>query len=204
MILLIDNYDSFVHNLARYLSELGVTHKIVRNDQQTADNLLSDRPEAIILSPGPCTPKEAGVSIELVKQAAEQAIPLLGVCLGHQTIADAFGGATVRAGKPRHGKTSPVQHNGHPLFKDHPNPFAATRYHSLVANIDSAVDLVPLAHATDDGELMAMAHRTLPIFGVQFHPESILTMCGHQLLMNFLDLAHLAHKGLPHHKERAA
>lgn len=204
MILLIDNYDSFVHNLARYLSELGVTHKIVRNDQQSADNLLSDRPEAIILSPGPCTPKEAGVSIELVKQAAEQAIPLLGVCLGHQTIADAFGGATIRAGKPRHGKTSPVHHNGHPLFKDHPNPFTATRYHSLVADIGSAVELAPLAHATDDGELMAMAHRTLPIFGVQFHPESILTMCGHQLLMNFLDLAHLPHKGLPRHKERAA
>ncbi|MEQ9519762.1 MAG: aminodeoxychorismate/anthranilate synthase component II [Parvibaculum sp.] len=204
MILLIDNYDSFVHNLARYLSELGVPHKTVRNDEKTALELIGAKPDAIILSPGPCTPKEAGISIDLTRLAATHTVPLLGVCLGHQTIAEAFGGTTERAKQPRHGKTSPIHHKEHPLFSAHPNPFTATRYHSLIANIDAAPELVDLAHATDDGELMALAHAHLPIFGVQFHPESILTTHGHQLLMNFLDLARVPHGDLPKQKECVA
>ncbi len=204
MILLIDNYDSFVHNLARYLSELGVSHNVLRNDQASRDELIKTKPDAIILSPGPCTPKEAGVSVELVRRAAVHQIPLLGVCLGHQAIAEAFGGQTIRAKHPRHGKTSPVRYVTHPLFAAHTNPFVATRYHSLVANIETAPDLTPLAWATDDGELMALAHKHLPVFGVQFHPESILTPHGHQLLMNFLDLAEIAHGHLPQERERSA
>ena len=184
MILLIDNYDSFVHNLARYLSELGVSHNVLRNDQASAEELIKTKPDAIILSPGPCTPKEAGVSVELVRRAAVHQIPLLGVCLGHQAIAEAFGGQTIRAKNPRHGKTSPVRYVTHPLFAAHTNPF--------------------VAWATDDGELMALAHKHLPVFGVQFHPESILTPHGHQLLMNFLDLAEIAHGHLPQERERSA
>lgn len=193
MILLIDNYDSFVHNLARYLGELGCDRKVVRNDAAGIDELLALKPEAILLSPGPCTPKEAGISTGLVEAAAHRQIPLLGVCLGHQCIAEAFGGATVRATKPRHGKTSRIRHDSHPLFRNMPNPFPAARYHSLIAELPESGPLEPVAYAEDDGHLMALAHEHLPVFGIQFHPESILTGQGHQLLANFLGLAGITH-----------
>ncbi|PCJ69749.1 MAG: aminodeoxychorismate/anthranilate synthase component II [Rhodobiaceae bacterium] len=193
MILLIDNYDSFVHNLARYLGELDCERRVVRNDSTSAEALCDEKPDAIILSPGPCTPADAGISIDIVHLAAEKHIPLLGVCLGHQCIAEAFGGTTVRAKAPRHGKTSLIAHEGHGLFATLPNPFAAARYHSLISELGVASPLIPIATATDDAHLMAFSHQSLPIFGVQFHPESILTPHGHQVLANFLTLA-----GLPH------
>lgn len=204
MIVLIDNYDSFVHNLARYLGELGCERRVVRNDATSADALFDEDPDAIILSPGPCTPTDAGISIDTVRLAAEKHIPLLGVCLGHQCIAEAFGGTTVRAKRPRHGKTSPITHGGHGLFADLPNPFAAARYHSLIAELREPTPLVPIATATDDHHLMALAHKSLPIFGIQFHPESILTPYGHQILANFLTLAGITHKTPPLRAELSA
>jgi len=188
MILLIDNYDSFVHNLARYVGELGHARRVIRNDAVSVDEILASQPEAIILSPGPCTPDRAGVSIELAREAARAHVPLLGVCLGHQAIAAAFGDKIMRAKHPLHGKASRIGHDGDALFKGLPNPFAAGRYHSLVAELQSGSMLVPIAHA-DDGELMALRHASAPIYGVQFHPESVLTEHGHQLIGNFLSLA---------------
>lgn len=204
MILLVDNYDSFVHNLARYIGELGCDRQVVRNDETGIDDLLQQTPEAIILSPGPCTPTEAGISKDLVNAAAANNIPLLGVCLGHQCIAEAFGGNTMRARKPRHGKTSMIGHENHPLFQQLPNPFAAARYHSLVAELDPAGPLLPIAAAKDDGHLMGLTHKNLPIFGVQFHPESVLTRQGHQLLANFLDLADIPHGAVPQQADISA
>ncbi len=201
MIALIDNYDSFVHNLARYIGELGHERCVIRNDATSAEAVFEQNPDAIILSPGPCTPAEAGVSIDIVRLAAQKHVPLLGVCLGHQCIAEAFGGTTVRAKRPRHGKTSPIAHKGHGLFASLPTPFAAARYHSLVAEIESSSPLIPIATATDDAHLMALAHQDLPVFGIQFHPESILTPHGHQILANFLSLAGLTHTMPPEHKE---
>jgi anthranilate synthase/aminodeoxychorismate synthase-like glutamine amidotransferase len=188
MILLIDNYDSFVHNLARYLVELGVETEVVRNDALTIEQIAARAPQAIVISPGPCTPVEAGVSLEVVRRLGPT-IPLLGVCLGHQAIGMALGGRVIRAPQPVHGRTSLVHHAGTPLFTGLPNPFRATRYHSLIVERESLpAELIPVA-ATADGLIMALEHVTWPVYGVQFHPESILTECGHQLLANFLHLA---------------
>lgn len=186
MILLIDNYDSFVHNLARYVGELGETREVMRNDAASADEIIAQAPRAIILSPGPCGPEEAGVSVSLVHAAARARIPLLGVCLGHQCIAAAFGG-TIRRAEPVHGRASPIRHKGHALFEGIPDGFSAARYHSLVAELGDTTPLQPIAHL-DDGTLMALAHENLPIYGVQFHPESVLTPHGHALLRNFLNI----------------
>ena len=187
MILLIDNYDSFVHNLARYVGELGYAREVVRNNEITPSEVLARKPDAIILSPGPCGPAEAGISIELVHAAAANGIPLLGVCLGHQCIAAAFGGE-IHQTQPAHGKPATIFHSGHTLFDEIPNPFKAARYHSLIAELDNKGPLQAIAHL-EDGTLMALAHETLPIFGVQFHPESVLTEHGHKLLDNFLRMS---------------
>lgn len=187
MILLIDNYDSFVHNLARYVSELGETRHIARNDALSVEAALALEPSAIIISPGPRAPRDAGISVELIRAAAGH-IPLLGVCLGHQCIAEAFGGRTVRAHRPVHGKAAAIHHSGKGLFDAMPNPFQAARYHSLIAELDDNGPLHPTAW-TQDGTLMALAHARWPIWGVQFHPESILTGEGHRLIANFLRLA---------------
>lgn len=187
MILLIDNYDSFVHNLARYVGELGLSREVIRNDAITVDEIVTRAPAAIILSPGPCGPDEAGISVALVKAAAKAGIPLLGVCLGHQCIAATFGG-TIRRAAPVHGKAASIEHRGDGIFDGIPNPFSAARYHSLVADLAPDGPLRETAR-TSDGTLMALAHETSPIAGVQFHPESVLTEHGHTLLANFLKLA---------------
>ncbi|ABS63182.1 glutamine amidotransferase of anthranilate synthase [Parvibaculum lavamentivorans DS-1] len=188
MILVIDNFDSFVHNLARYVGELGYQRRTIRTDEIGVAEALALKPEAIILSPGPCGPEEAGISIPLVTAAAEHEIPLLGVCLGHQAIAAAFGGRIHRAPKPVHGKPSRILHEGGDIFSGLPSPFTAGRYHSLIAEIAEKGPLRETAR-TEDGIPMALAHQSLPIFGVQFHPESVLTEHGHALLANFLKLA---------------
>lgn len=188
MILLIDNFDSFVHNLARYVGELGFERRIIRTDEISVEKALALQPEAIILSPGPCGPDKAGISVPLVKEAASQGIPLLGVCLGHQAIASAFGGRIIRAPKPVHGKPSRIHHEGGDIFAGIPSPFIAGRYHSLIAELPDGGPLRETAR-TEDGVPMALAHKNLPIFGVQFHPESILTEHGYELLANFLRLA---------------
>ncbi|MGV8997377.1 MAG: anthranilate synthase component II [Parvibaculaceae bacterium] len=187
MILLIDNYDSFVHNLARYVGEIGLARDVIRNDAMSAGEIIARAPDAIILSPGPCGPEEAGISVDLVRAAAEAKIPLLGVCLGHQCIAAAFGDKIVRSA-PVHGKASAIHHQGHALFAGMPSPFMAARYHSLAVELAPASTLLPIAQ-TADKTLMALAHATLPIIGVQFHPESVLTEHGHLLLSNFLKLS---------------
>jgi anthranilate synthase component 2/para-aminobenzoate synthetase component 2 len=187
MILLIDNYDSFVHNLARYVGELGHARQVVRNDALTVDDVLARAPDAIVLSPGPCGPDEAGISVALARAAAEARIPLLGVCLGHQCIAAAFGGV-IRRTIPVHGKPASISHDGAGIFEGIPNPFTAARYHSLAAELAPHGPLRRTAE-TADGTLMALAHEAAPVYGVQFHPESVLTEHGHRLLGNFLDLA---------------
>ena len=188
MILLIDNYDSFVHNLARYFDELGEDTCVIRNDAISAEQALALGPEAIVLSPGPGRPPDAGTSTQVVRLAQDQ-LPILGVCLGHQCIAEAFGGTTAPAAVPVHGKLTEVRHDGEDLFSGIPSPFRATRYHSLAVPAGSLPDaLRPLAWADDD-TLMAMRHRTRPIWGVQFHPEALLTEHGHALLHNFTVLA---------------
>ena len=189
MILVIDNFDSFVHNLARYVGELGYERRTIRTDEISVADAIALQPEAIILSPGPCGPDKAGISIPLVHAAANLGIPLLGVCLGHQAIAAAFGGAVIRAAKPLHGKASAIHHDGSALFGGIPDPFKAGRYHSLVVELPQGGPL-RLTAQTADGVPMALRHETSPIFGVQFHPESVLTEHGHQLLENFLHLAH--------------
>ena len=187
MLLLIDNYDSFTYNLYHYLGELGAEVEVWRNDQLTVDEALAMEPDGIVLSPGPCTPAEAGISVELVRRAAA-VCPVLGVCLGHQAIAAAFGGRIVRAATVMHGKVSAVEHQGTGLFRGLPSPFRATRYHSLVAEIESLPDCLEADARTADGVIMGVAHRELPVRGVQFHPESIETEHGHKLLANFLEL----------------
>lgn len=188
MILVIDNYDSFTYNLVHYLNELGAETLVYRNDAITVQQALALKPAGVLLSPGPCTPNEAGICLALLRVAPED-LPVLGVCLGHQAIGQAFGGEVVRAKAVMHGKTSLIHHNGKGLFAGLKNPFTATRYHSLsVEKADLPADLEVTAW-TDDGEIMGVQHRTRPIFGVQFHPESIATECGHELLANFLDLA---------------
>jgi anthranilate synthase/aminodeoxychorismate synthase-like glutamine amidotransferase len=185
MILLIDNYDSFVYNLARYVEELGQTPMVRRHDAVDTDEILRLQPSHIIISPGPCSPKEAGISTEVVRQLGTE-IPILGVCLGHQCIGAAYGGEIVRAGRPMHGKISRIHHTGRGLFAGLPNPFMATRYHSLViAPASVPPDLVVTA-TSEDGEIMAVQHAEYPVYGVQFHPESVLTEHGYRLLDHFL------------------
>lgn len=195
MILLIDNYDSFVHNLARYFRRLGQATHVLRNDELTAEQALILAPAAIVLSPGPCTPAEAGCSLELVRLAAGR-VPLLGVCLGHQAIAAAFGGRVVRAGTPVHGRASPIVHGGEGLFAGLPSPLSVGRYHSLVVEEATLPSELCVTARLEDGTIMALAHRRWPIFGVQFHPESILTEGGYRLLANFLKLAGLHPPGV--------
>jgi anthranilate synthase/aminodeoxychorismate synthase-like glutamine amidotransferase len=190
MIFLVDNYDSFVHNLARYFKRLGQQTLVVRNDAIDADRVRDLRPAAIILSPGPCTPREAGASIELVRQFHHE-LPILGICLGHQTIAAAFGGKTVQASEPVHGRASPVRHNEKGIFAGLPNPISVGRYHSLAVEEDSVPSELEVTARTIDGVVMAIAHRELPVIGLQFHPESILTECGYDLLAAFLRIAGL-------------
>ena len=191
MILLIDNYDSFVYNLARYFERLGHTTRVVRNTAIDVEGVQSLAPAAMVLSPGPCTPERAGCSLELVRQLHTR-LPLLGICLGHQTIAAALGGRVVRAKEPVHGRTSLVHHNGRGLFAGLPNPLVGCRYHSLAVDEAALPDSLEVTARTDDGTVMAIGHRTLPVFGLQFHPESILTDCGYPLLAAFLRLAGLS------------
>lgn len=187
MLLMIDNYDSFVHNLARYFGELGRERRVIRNDAISVKEVRALNPQAILLSPGPCTPAQAGISLELVRNLAGK-IPMLGVCLGHQAIAESFGGRLRRALQPRHGKTSLIRHDAKGIFTGLPNPLRAGRYHSLAVEIPPSSPLEITGRA-EDNEIMGLAHRTWPIYGVQFHPESILTEKGHDLLANFLRLA---------------
>ncbi|HLI65029.1 MAG TPA: aminodeoxychorismate/anthranilate synthase component II, partial [Caulobacteraceae bacterium] len=171
MILVIDNYDSFTYNLVHYLNELGADTRVVRNDAISAVDAIAMRPAALLLSPGPCTPNEAGICLEVIARAPD-ALPILGVCLGHQSIGQAFGGQVVRAQSLMHGKTSPIHHNGEGVFAGLPDPFTATRYHSLSVPRESMPEVLEVTAWTDDGEVMGLRHRTRPIFGVQFHPES--------------------------------
>ncbi len=188
MILVVDNYDSFTYNLVHYLNELGAETRVVRNDALTVAQAFALKPEAVLLSPGPCTPNEAGICLELIS-TAPASLPILGVCLGHQSIGQAFGGDVIRAKTLMHGKTSEIHHAGKGVFKGLPNPFTAARYHSLAVKRETLPDVLEVTAWTDDGEIMGLQHKTLPIHGVQFHPESIATQGGHDLLGNFLDLA---------------
>ena len=188
MILVIDNYDSFTYNLVHYLNELGAETRVYRNDDLSAAAAIALKPDAVLLSPGPCTPDEAGICLDLLRQAPES-LPILGVCLGHQSIGQAFGGRVVRAKALMHGKTSAIRHSGKGVFRDLPDPFTATRYHSLAVDGGSLPDVLEITAWTDDGEIMGLQHRSRPIHGVQFHPESIATEGGHKLLGNFLELA---------------
>ena len=188
MLVLIDNYDSFTFNLVHYLGELGAEVKVHRNDKVTSGDVISADPDAIVLSPGPCTPKEAGICLDLITRAAPT-IPILGVCLGHQAIGDAFGGKVVRAPEPVHGKLSEIRHQGQGIFRGINAPFQATRYHSLVVERQSLPRDLTVTADTDGGIIMALAHTTLPVHGVQFHPESIASDHGHLMLKNFLDIA---------------
>jgi len=194
MILLIDNYDSFVHNLARYFQRLGQETRVVRNTAIDVAGVRHLRPDAIVLSPGPCTPREAGCSLEVVRQLSGK-VPILGVCLGHQTIGAAFGAAIVRAAEPVHGRASEVRHNQVGVFQGIPNPMTVGRYHSLVVDPGTLPDELEAAAHTHDGVIMAVAHRRWLVIGVQFHPESILTQGGYELLANFLRLANLMPAG---------
>ncbi len=185
MILMIDNYDSFTYNLVQYLRELGAEVEVHRNDRITLEEIRAMRPERIVLSPGPCTPAEAGICCDLIR-AFGATTPLLGVCLGHQCIGAAYGGRIVRAARLMHGKTSPIRHDGQTLFDGLPNPFEATRYHSLLIERESLPACLTISAETAEGEIMGVRHRTDPVEGVQFHPESILTQAGKALLRNFL------------------
>jgi len=185
MLLMIDNYDSFTYNLVQYFGELGQDVRVYRNDEIAVDEIASMKPDHIVLSPGPCTPTEAGVSVPVIDAFAGK-IPLLGVCLGHQSIGQAFGGKIVHAKQLMHGKTSPIFHADTGVFRGLPNPFTATRYHSLVIERETLPDCLEITAWTEDGEIMGVRHKTLDVEGVQFHPESILTEHGHALLKNFL------------------
>ena len=185
MLLVIDNYDSFTYNLVQYLGELGQEVRVVRNDEIAVGAIAGLAPSHIVISPGPCTPNEAGISLDVIKAYAGQ-IPILGVCLGHQSIGQAFGGKIVRAARVMHGKTSPIHHDGKGVFAGLPNPFEATRYHSLLIERASVPDSLEVTARTAEDEIMAVRHRTLPVEGVQFHPESFLTTAGKDLLANFI------------------
>jgi len=186
MILVIDNYDSFTFNLVQYLGELGETPLVYRNDKITLDEIAELAPDHLLISPGPCTPHEAGLSMDIIRRFSGQ-IPTLGVCLGHQSISAVFGGEVIRAPRLMHGKTSPIEHNGQGIFKGLPSPFIATRYHSLIVPEPLPDCLIKTAW-TQEGELMGLRHRDHPTFGLQFHPESILTEHGHEMLKNFLEV----------------
>ena len=188
MIVLIDNYDSFAFNLVHYFGELGAQVAVHRNDKVTTGEVLAAEPEAIVLSPGPCTPKEAGICLDLIATASSS-VPILGVCLGHQAIGDAFGGKVVRAPLPVHGKLSEIRHRGTGVFRGINAPFKATRYHSLVVDRDTMPGELTVTAETDDGLVMGLAHSRLPVHGVQFHPESIASEHGHLMLKNFLEIA---------------
>ncbi|MDF1814526.1 MAG: aminodeoxychorismate/anthranilate synthase component II [Verrucomicrobiales bacterium] len=187
MLLVIDNYDSFTYNLVQYFGELGAEMEIYRNDRITVDEIRKKNPSKICVSPGPCTPKEAGISCDVIREFGKK-IPTLGVCLGHQSIGDVYGGDVIRAGRLMHGKTSSVHHNGKGLFKGITNPFEATRYHSLIVKKDTLPDCLEITAWTDEDEIMGLQHKKHPVYGVQFHPESILTEEGMKLLRNFLEM----------------
>ena len=187
MILLLDNYDSFTYNLAQYLGELGCTLEVHRNDKISVDEIVRRKPERIVISPGPCTPQEAGISVELISRLADH-FPILGVCLGHQAIGAAFGAKIVRAPKLFHGKTSEIEHDGKGIFRAVQNPLTATRYHSLIVERKSLPRTLQVSAETQDGIIMGLRHRKYKVEGVQFHPESVLTESGKQLLRNFLSL----------------
>lgn len=187
MILIIDNYDSFTYNLVQYLGELGAEMKIFRNDKITVAEAVALKPEKVLVSPGPCSPREAGISCDIIREFGPR-VPLFGVCLGHQAIGDVFGGNVVRAGRLMHGKTSPILHKGESVFKGLPSPFNATRYHSLLVERESLPSCLKITAETAEGEIMGLTHKEYPVHGVQFHPESILTEHGKQLLQNFLDM----------------
>ena len=186
MILMIDNYDSFTYNLVQYMGELGADIHVERNDCISISEIESLKPKKIVISPGPCTPAKAGISVEVIKKFAGK-VPLLGVCLGHQSVGAAFGGEIIKAGKLMHGKTSEVRHDGKTLFKNLPNPFTATRYHSLVLNRKTLPDCFEITAESEDNEIMGIRHKDLSVEGVQFHPESILTPNGKDLLKNFIE-----------------
>jgi anthranilate synthase component II len=188
MLLMIDNYDSFTYNLVQYFGQLGEEVAVYRNDRITIDEMEQLAPARIVISPGPCSPNEAGISVAAIRHFAGKT-PLLGVCLGHQAIGSAFGGNVIRSSTLMHGKTSPIHHTGQGLFRGLPNPFEATRYHSLIVERSSLPDCLEVTAWVENGEIMGMAHRELPLWGVQFHPESILTECGMDLLRNFLELS---------------
>lgn len=188
MFVLIDNYDSFTYNLVHYLGELGIDVQVHRNDQVTVDQVMDLKPQGIVISPGPCDPDRAGICLDLIT-AATGKIPLFGVCLGYQAIGQAFGGKVVRAPAPLHGKTSAITHNGTGVFRGLPTPFTATRYHSLCVEEASLPDCLQATAKAEDGVIMAVSHKQLPIHGVQFHPESIASEYGHKILQNFIELA---------------
>jgi len=198
MILLIDNYDSFTYNLVHVFGDLSAQCEVVRNDQITVDAALSRKPAAIVLSPGPCTPNEAGICLDLIRQAAGD-VPILGVCLGHQAVAQAYGGSVVRASLPMHGKLSRIRHTGTSVFSGLASCLEVTRYHSLIVAHDGLPECLEVTAQTDDGIIMGLAHRSQPVHGVQFHPESIRTQAGHDLLANFLTIA-----GIPVVRRNAA
>ncbi len=187
MLLIIDNYDSFTYNLYQYLGELGANMKVFRNDKITVEEIAELKPEKLLISPGPCTPDKAGISCEAIKFFAGK-IPVLGVCLGHQCVGQVFGGKIIRARRLMHGKTSPIHHDNKGVFAGLPNPFEATRYHSLIIEKESCPDCLQITAHADDDEIMGVRHKELPVFGVQFHPESILTTHGKNLLNNFLEM----------------
>jgi len=188
MILMIDNYDSFTYNLVQYLVELGADLRVFRNNKIGIEEIERMKPEKIVISPGPCTPEKAGISVEVIRHFSGK-VPIFGVCLGHQSVGMAFGAHVIKAKRLMHGKTSMIRHNGQSLFKDLPNPFEATRYHSLVLERESLPPSLEITAESDDGEIMGIRHRELPVVGVQFHPESILTHSGKHLLRNFLETA---------------
>lgn len=188
MFLLIDNYDSFTYNLFHYLGEIGIEVNVRRNDALSVGEALAMQPQAIVLSPGPCDPDRAGICVDLIRNAAGR-VPLLGVCLGHQSIGQAFGGRVVRAPQPMHGKTSVITHIGTDIFKDLPSPLTGNRYHSLMVDREALPDCLVVTAESEDGVVQGLAHRELPIYGVQFHPESIATQHGHALLRNFSAIA---------------
>lgn len=187
MILMLDNYDSFTYNLVQFLGEMGQELKVYRNDKITLDEIQDLNPDHIVISPGPCSPDEAGISLQVIERFAGK-IPILGVCLGHQSIAQAFGGKVIRSERLMHGKTSPVSHDNRTIFSGIPSPFTATRYHSLIVERESLPDCLEISAWTEDGEIMGLRHKSLLVEGVQFHPESIITDYGREILRNFIEL----------------
>lgn len=187
MVLMIDNYDSFTYNLVQYINELGKQVRVFRNNEIACDEIEKMRPERIVISPGPCSPDRAGISLAVIERFAG-VVPILGVCLGHQAIGQTFGGIVVRAARLMHGKTSLIHHDGRSVFRDIPSPFNATRYHSLIVDRDTLPDCLEITAWTEEGEIMGLCHRSYPVAGVQFHPESLLSEHGHKILQNFLEV----------------